>query len=265
MYRSSLKLGKESKSVVKTVRILLSPSYRKRFLHQGNQSPAGDIDHNAIWSIPRSGNHWVRFIAEYISGCPTRGCWHNVGDAPIYLNTFTRKPPPLSHVIPQKSFILYKEHSPYPISSGSNILLIIRDYHEWLAFSGEIFLGESLFSSILNYLELIAAYHRFGGTKMIVYYEDLLTYPDREIHRIKDFLGAPDESYKAFMDGYDDYAALSKAGGNRTWSGSFSAKDFKFHQKKLEGRELRIRENLFQVITTVKEYKCVRPYIARYG
>ena len=257
MYRSSLKLDEWP--------IHLSTSfYRKKFIKRNSKSPVGDIDHNAIWSVPRSGNHWVRFIAEYLSGCPTRGCWNNPLDRPMYLNTFTRKPPPLSHVIPQKSFILYKEHSPYRISRGSNILLIIRDYHEWLAFSDGTYLGGSLFSKVFNYLGLIAAYHHFKGTKMIVYYEDLLTYPDREIHRIKDFLDASDERYKAFMNGYDDYAELSRQGGNREWYGSFSEKDFKFHQKKLDEIQMRTRENLFQKITTVEEYKCVRPYIARY-
>ena len=247
---------------IRLVATLLRPYYRKRF---ANVSSAGDIDHNALWSIPSSGNHWVRFIAEYLSGCPTRGCWQNKKDRPIYMNTFTHEPHPLSHVIPQKSFILYKHHSPHPISSGSNILLIIRDYHEWLAFSKEIYLGESLFSKILSYLELIAAYHHFKGTKMIIYYEDLLTYPDREIHRIKDFLGASDERYKAFMNGYDDYAELSRQGGNRSWYGSNSKEDFKFHRNKSNKIDMRIKEKIFHATTNVKEYRCVRPYIARYG
>ena len=234
MYLDLLKSGKTLKFIGRTVCVLSSPSYRKRFIDQGNKSPVGDIDHNAIWSIPRSGNHWVRFIAEYLSECPTRGCYGNTRDIPIYLNTFTREPHPLSHVIPQKSFILYKAHSPYAISIGSNVLLLIRDYHEWLAFSRGTYLGKSLFSKILNYLELIAAYHRFNGTKMVVYYEDLLAHPDREIRRIKDFLGASDEHYKAFMNRYDDYAELSRQGSNRVWFGSSSDKDVKFHRKKIK-------------------------------
>ena len=264
MYRKLLK-SPEKPTLMRVGLILLSPSYRKRFIHEEGKNMVGDIDHNVIWSIPRSGNHWVRFIAEYLSGCPTCGCQGNRKDIPIYLNTFPCKPHPLSHVIPQKSFILYKEHSPYPISAGSNILLLIRDYHEWLAFSDGTYLGRSLFSRVLNYLELIAAYHRFKGTKMIVYYEDLLTYPNREIHRIKDFLGASNERYKAFMDGYDDYVALSRQAKNRAWCGSHSKEDFKFHRNKLNSREIRSKEKIFHATTTVKEYKCVRPYIARYG
>ena len=40
-------------------------------------------DYNALWSFPRSGNHWVRFITEYLTNSPTHGCITNHSDTPV--------------------------------------------------------------------------------------------------------------------------------------------------------------------------------------
>ena len=45
------------------------------------------FDHNALWSCPNSGNQWVRFISEYLTGCPTRGGIGNPNDTSIYPRT----------------------------------------------------------------------------------------------------------------------------------------------------------------------------------
>ena len=224
------------------------------------------FDHKAIWSAPRSGNHWVRFIAEYLTGCPTSGCIPNSTDIPICLNTFPCEEHPLAHVNPENPFILYKSHWVYPMTSGSAILLLIRDYHEYIARLSidKTTKDRRLQNKAFDYLELIAAYDRFCGAKILIYYEDLLKYPEKEICRIKDFLGASDERYKAFMARYDYYVQLSKQGKNRDWRGSNSTGDFKFYQKNLSKQERLIRENFFHKICTIKRYQCVKPYLARY-
>ena len=225
------------------------------------------FDHKAIWSSPRSGNHWVRFIAEYLTGCPTSGCITNPTDIPIYLNTFPCEEHPLAHVNPENPFISYKSHWAYSMTSGSAILLLIRDYHEYIA---RLSIDKTtkdgrLQNEAFDYLELIAAYDRFCGAKILIYYEDLLKYPEKEICRIKDFLGASDERYKAFMTRHDYYAQISKQGGNRIWYGSNNpAGDSKFYQKNLSKQEMLIRKKFFYAMCAIKRYQCVKPYLARY-
>lgn len=51
-----------------------------------------------IASYPRSGNHLVRFLVEYLTGRPTLGCYGNCVDTPIYQRQFTETPGILSHV-----------------------------------------------------------------------------------------------------------------------------------------------------------------------
>ena len=225
------------------------------------------FDHKAIWSSPRSGNHWLRFIAEYLTGCPTSGCITNSTDIPIYLNTFPCEEHPLTHVNPKNPFISYKSHWAYSMTSGSAILLLIRDYHEYIArlHFDKITEEGRLQNEAFDYLELIAAYDRFCGAKMLIYYEDLLKYPEKEICRIKDFLGAPDEQYKAFMTRYDYYTQLSKQGKNRKWFNSnTSIETPKFYQKKLNKKEMLNRKKFFYAISAIKRYQCVKPYLARY-
>ena len=219
------------------------------------------FDHNALWSPHKSGNHWVRFISEYLTGCPTSGGIGNSEDVPIYLNTFPSEEHPLSHVNPEAPFVLYKSHWVYKITSGSTILLIIRDYHE--AISRPLNIRE-LVDEVFMYLNLIAAYNRFDGNKMVIYYEDLLTYPEREISRIRYFLSGAHEHFKTFMDNYDYYAELSKQGKNRVWYGYNSADNLKFHQKKLSKKNLLTRKSVFQAFLATKQYQCAKPYLARY-
>ena len=220
------------------------------------------FDHKAIWSPPRTGNHWIRFIAEYLTGYPTSGCIGNSWDSPICLNTFPSEKHPLAHVNLGKPFVLYKSHWAYTVTPGSVILLLIRDPHELLAYSSNAKFIIPSFA--FYYLDLIVAYNRFCGTKILIYYEDLLKYPEKEIYRIKDFLGAPDERYKAFMARYDYYEQLSKQAGGRAWSGDNSKGDLKFYWKKLSKQEMLIRKNLFYAMSEIKRYQCVKPYLSRY-
>ena len=228
-----------------------------------------DFNHNALWSFPKSGNHWVRFISEYLTGCPTRGCITNPTDIPIYLNTFPSEEHPLTHVNPENPSVLYKSHKAYKVpTSTSSIVLLIRNYHTHISSLGNLIYFNRKIPFVyeaIHYLELIAAYDRFGGDKIVIYYEDLLTYSEREISRIKYFFNTSDERYKAFMDNYDYYAELSKRGKNRVWFYSDEhSEGLADYQKKLTQQDITARKNVLRGFLASKRYQCVRPYLARY-
>ena len=229
------------------------------------------FDHNALWSFPRSGNHWVRFITEYLSDCPTHGCTTNLKDVPIYLNTFPSAEHPLIHVNPKNPFILYKSHFPYATTSVSSIILLIRNYHDHLSGLPEyVMYGEKnskirFLHETITYLELINWYDRFSGNKMVIYYEDLLTCPEREISRIRYFLNGSHERYMAFMENYDYYAELSKQGKNRDWLHNNKYVLNMKNQKKLTKQDMTARENILRAFLATKRYQSIKPYLARYG
>ena len=239
--------------------LFLTTKYKEG--HSNSYSRNRTFDHNSLWSYTRSGNHWLRFIAEYLTSCPTSGDVGNTKDTPIYLNTFPGEKHPLSHVNPKDPFVLYKSHWSYKITSRSAIVLIIRDYHEAISRSVNVkeFVGRTFM-----YLDLIASYDRFDGNKMVIYYEDLLTCPEREISRIRYFLNGSHELYKTLTDNHDYYAELSKQGKNRAWRGYNSAGDPMFYQKKLSKQNLLIIKNVFRGFLATKQFQCVKPYLARY-
>ncbi len=90
---------------------------------------------NVLLSYPHSGNHWVRFIIEYLTGYPTCGIRSNKNDVPIYRNVFPLTSHPLAHVNPHLEYLFYKSHKANArLFSGAegvdSLLFLIRDYRE---------------------------------------------------------------------------------------------------------------------------------------
>ena len=108
-----------------------SRAVRQRLFRRACNKPI-KFDHNALWSSHASGSHWVRFIAEYLTAHPTHGHPDNIGDTPICMNRFPSSNHPLAHVRRSFPFILYKNHSSYPLTEKSTLLLLVRDFRERL-------------------------------------------------------------------------------------------------------------------------------------
>ena len=221
--------------------------------------------HNVLWSSSRSGNHWVRFIAEYLTGHPTCGTHDNPIDKPIFMDKFPSVSHPLAHVSGKRPYILYKSHTPYQLLNDSTIILLVRNFKELVVRYNE---GKSNIreTGLRNYVKLMKAYDEFSGAKLLIYYEDLLLNPEREILRIKHFLGASDSRYKTFMKHYDYYNHLSRHPRERIWGGSVSSLNPNFHRESSRKKTWLVEENTkyFHQLLADPEYQQVKPYIARY-
>ena len=216
-------------------------------------------DHqNALWSYPRSGNHWLRFIAEYLTGRSSHGDGDNVYDRPIFMNRFHSKNNPLSHVNGKLPYVVYKSHCPFPLTDQSTIILLIRDFQEHLSRNDRYNRGYH------RYLMLIKNYDNFRGTKMLIYYEDLILKPEMEILRIKNFLDASETRYRTFMNHYYDYAELSRTAKHRAWYGNTSQANIKFYQTQIDKKVLIQRLEHFYRCLNTPDYRHLKPYIARY-
>ena len=223
------------------------------------------FDHNALWSAPHSGSHWTRFIVEYLTAHPTHGARTNRRDVPIFMNVFPGPFHPLAHVKMNSDFILYKYHSVRSLTEKSTLLLLVRDFHEYMAHTmTPTHNSKAKHRSIKRYIRLIRAYHSFPGTKMLIYYEDLVLEPEREIRRIKDFFNVSEVCYRTFMKQYNLYSALSRKGTNRYWDGSRSRLDTQFHQKNKSKKAMDESIGLFHEFLAKAKYQQVKPYIARY-
>ena len=201
-------------------------------------------DHTALWSYPYSGNTWVRFIVEYLTGHPSCGTnIKNLNDASICLRI---KPMlTLAHVDMSKPFVVYKNHHPYRLNKKSSLILLIRDYSTCMS---------QMTMRFNQYLDLIIAYNHFEGKKMLIYYEDLLTEPQIEIYKLKQFFNASGKRYKTFMKHYQRYQDISqKSRGGR-----------KPHQKRMSSQSIEYVNKQFAQLLDNPKYQCAKPYLARY-
>jgi len=130
-------------------------------------------------SYSRSGTNWLRYIIEYASEKPTPG---------------------LVRLVSGDNYIIDRAHKGFEvIENYKKVLLIIRDYRECLIRQNQIlwdkhknvekFLNDQKSQQPASwYIDNIKAFDKFSGEKLLIYYEDLITTPDREIQILFDFL-----------------------------------------------------------------------------
>ena len=222
---------------------------------------------NTLLSHPQSGNHWVRFIIEYLTGYPTYGIGKR--DIPIYLNHFPSTHHPLGHVDPNLGYLFYKTHKFSRLNKEEidSLLFIIRDYRECCLYRKiyKVIRNEDNVLSLHNYLDLIVFYDGFAGKKALIYYEDLLTSPEQVVQKIADFISHVNrDKYAAFLRNYETLRQLSIKGSRRNWDGNNSNFNLIFYQEQIEEAEKRKRDAYFDYAISDKRYECTLPYIARY-
>jgi len=124
-----------------------------------------------IVSFPRSGNHMVRFIIEYIIAYPTKGC--NKKDTSISKNKF--KTTDLMNHVKYEPYIINKYHSIKDLSfeNINSFILLIRDFKECIPNNSNY--NKKLYDeNILLYSENIKLFNKFNGPKLCIYYENLV-------------------------------------------------------------------------------------------
>ena len=154
-----------------------------------------------IASYPRSGNHLVRFLVEFITGRATLGCVGNPRDRPI-CSVFTG--PQLEHVDLGEP-IGIKAHFPREIRTllrgperPAKLVLILRDPVEAILSHAPRKADETraaylwrLGRQARHYRGLVRAFRRWPGQKLCLRYEALVgeAKGPGEVARLVDFLG----------------------------------------------------------------------------
>lgn len=185
---------------------------------------------NILLSYPRSGNHWVRFMIEFLSKRPSLGCKGNSADKPIYKNIFPTDNP---LIIENYQPIIEKVHfhNNIEIENANKLILIVRNYNDVkITYHGKNF----DLNNIKNYFDNIKFFDEYKKDKLIIFYYDLLFNPSKIADKIYNFLELKDNNrLRQFKDNIEYYSDLSKKGKNRSWVGAISGKDTKFYRKKL--------------------------------
>lgn len=146
-----------------------------------------------IASFPRSGNHLVRYIIEYISMRSTLGegdeSWKTTIDGPIFVRVKKLDYYLDSNPIAEKRHTIRKE------DFDKKLLLIVRDFkssiirHGCITHSLDHLFSSDYLNHLLNmYYYLLEDYNKWEQDKCLIYYEDLMKNPEVIINKISNFI-----------------------------------------------------------------------------
>jgi hypothetical protein len=206
----------------------------------------------AIASYPRSGNHLVRFVVEYITGRSTLGCFGNPEDVPIFRNIFPDDETVLDHV--QDPPIGCKAHTVDELEQlnrmfdFSSVIFIRREPHEAILAHVEPSILSFLFPRLRRefkghvswYFNLLHYYSATDVPKVQISYESLISPNDAdylpEIDKIADILRAhADDTRVANLRGdFERLRQTNATAQGRGWSGVRSGGDPAFYQNTID-------------------------------
>ena len=145
-----------------------------------------------ILSYPRSGNHLVRYLVEYLTGQATSGCSGNEK-----VDTFICKRHGVQHLshVNCDLIVARKYHFAFHITNpSSQLIFILRNPLECIYSHHAGIKGKSTqaFNDILKkYSAGLEYFHAFSGPKLCISYEELVYYnTESSIHHLHNFLKA---------------------------------------------------------------------------
>ena len=211
----------------------------------------------AILSFPRSGNHFTRYIIEFLTGRPTIGCMKNMStdptkDSPICCRIGPKllKHVKLSDPIASKYHFVSGSPIPasfIPIESTEKLILILRHPIEtWLSHrydkSGEIF-SPSTFSEGIEeiatkdsdrFLDNLKFYDKYKKQKICIFYEDLISSsPQGTIKKIAEFLDIEGDIVEHFINNIEKFRFDSLKSTHRKPISAFSNNSSNFYSDRL--------------------------------
>ncbi len=153
---------------------------------------------NILLSFPRSGNTWVRYIAEFISKRPTchspiRFCVEGALNKKEVIGDKLD----LGVDIKKRAILVKRHRFDYRWDDWSKhncrLVLLIRDYREAIlrhAFASRKDNNiKEINKCIEGYIHCLSSYDSFDGDKMLLYYENIILNPRKEIERLAKFIG----------------------------------------------------------------------------
>lgn len=187
-----------------------------------------------------------------------------------------------------------KIHGQYPsqwsaeslAGEGKQLILIIRNYKECIPRQMEKYTAQGILEHASNtkpyekdivpdrkginarhadYIAMLEFFERFGGSKIFLYYEDLIANTHQELSRLCEFTGVDNKVLESFMQDIDNHQHASSQRYNKTNTGCKSiSKDGSaqpiFHSKKISAQDrLSIDRQLQQKFPTLYE-----KYLKRY-
>ena len=221
------------------------------------------MDSAILFSYPRSGNTWVRYIIEVLTGRPTLGTPDNLlNDPPIWAR-FQGLP-----VNSMGDPVALKRHTLIQIDEEDRtrpLIVVVRNYKESIIrvrnHSEESLRKFDFETERLLYFAPVEYYHRHDRKKLLLYYEDLINRPASVIIEIGAFFGLRPGDCDFFLENYLEHRHRSVDAYAPTSSGSHTrGQTTIFHSLSLSTAE---RERWDHSISSL-DTEIYRKYLSRY-
>lgn len=219
-----------------------APTYDKEKIIK--QLIAYDKQKTFIFSYPGSANTWIRYCLEYLTQRPSFARFgptskKNPVDLPLGL--FANFP------IDMNKPPLEKVHSPENIRDAKGkkeedlLIFVLRNPKEVFVRNRpakEIvdLINKGIFSSHIDlYFRDLALFHVWPeDKKILIYYEDLIAFPEKNLKNILEFLNEPlGETFAEFMSNYDQHKKKALSIKETLSHNYTNGEEVFFHSKKL--------------------------------
>jgi hypothetical protein len=215
---------------------------------------------NVLLTYPRSGNTWVRYCVEYISGRPSVYP-ESKGDNPIGSRMDIG-------VDLSADPILYKSHNVQSVSD-KRLILVVRDYKEAIPRHQKEQKKRGLMDFFywqtqgrhnpeVDYVKILQQFDGKQGDKLLVYYEDIIAKPKESLSSIFEFL----DIHHLAVEFFDKYEEHQQAGikAYHTKSQTQGKKEnLKYHQSRIK------KQHLAAMTAHMKKYPVIYSrYLERY-
>jgi hypothetical protein len=194
---------------------------------------------NVLLTYPRSGNTWIRYCVEYISGRPSVYP-ESKGDSPIGSRMNIGVDLSLDP-------ILYKSHNIQSVSD-KRLILVVRDYKEAIPrhqkeqkvldlMSFFYSQTQGRHNSEVDYVKILQQFDSKQGNKLLVYYEDIVAKPKESLLSIFEFLDIHHLT-ENFFDKYEEHQQAGIKAYHAESQTQGKKEHLKYHQSKIKKQHL---------------------------
>lgn len=229
------------------------------------------IDETFLLSCPRSGNTWLRYCLEFLTKKPTAaGCLDEKTLSIKKSNQIIDHP--LSDFFPlganTKALPIIKAHGYIRRMDlqQDTLIFLIRNYKELIFRRFALKIVKESFDdyktkTLNTYFGCLKLYDNWNpDNRIIIYYEDLITHPQRTLKTLLDFLHVEPTYLDSLMQNYEYHKNCCIKFYNGPADSTSKASSIKFHTKNISLKTLLGYDQLVQKINEDLSQK----YLTRY-
>jgi hypothetical protein len=200
-----------------------------------------------LFSYPRCGGTWLRYVIEVLTGRPTVGAAESFHrDSPICDRVAGL---PVDRGAPPAAFKRHLLSELEPEDETLSLLVAVRNYKECIVRNHiqHADRGYRFEESRAVYMAPVACFDRRPGEKLLLYYEELIAEPEAALRGVAGLLGVAGETCDRFLARYEEHrlrslSAYDERCGSHTWGSAVAHHARRLTREERHGWDAGIRD-----------------------